>query len=610
MNRLSIIIVLIFSLISNSCEKEESPRVKFTNITDGLSIEKGKKQMIQAEIHDPDGVIVEANLYLNEVGVCPLEFPYEYELDTRNLIVGQHKLKLIAIDDDGNKKADRKTINIVKGVPVISTAEVVNYSATTAILGGVIENEDLLTISEKGVYLSKYSDPLQNGTKIVIADSSLQFSTEVTDLEAGTKYYVSAFAKNDKGESTGEEKSFVTSRGIRPVCKIITPVDSANIGRGEIVDIFVNAEDPDGNNLEVRYLLNANGIESMNTYPYKFKWNTDGYPDGDYYINVIAKDAQGLEKEDEVMVTLSVGKPIVKTNAVENISLTSAIVGGEILSNGGSGIIEAGVYYYEANDPEEKITILKFDIRDMSFSGTMTGLATNTNYVYKAYAANGEGLSFGEEKIFKTLGNEMGTFTDTRDNREYSWVRIGNQTWMAENLAYLPSVDPPDDASRIFPRYYIYNYHGNNVSEAKGTSSYQEYGVLYNWIAALNVCPAGWHLPTDDEWKTLEMTLGMSKIAAGNAGWRGGIEGRLMKAQEGWKNQGNGNNVSDFSAIPGGYRLADSTFKYQGIYSNWWTSKEFSTTNSWSRYLYYNHNGVNRITFHKEYGFSVRCIKD
>lgn len=113
---------------------------------------------------------------------------------------------------------------------------------------------------------------------------------------------------------------------------------------------------------------------------------------------------------------------------------------------------------------------------------------------------------------------------DPRDNHEYKIVTIGEQIWMAENLAYLPSVSKPEDAATSDgdPLYFVFNYDGKDVNAAKATKEYKTYGVLYNWYAAMNqknatggnadaipsgiqgICPNGWHLPSKAEWKKLE----------------------------------------------------------------------------------------------------------
>jgi hypothetical protein len=115
-----------------------------------------------------------------------------------------------------------------------------------------------------------------------------------------------------------------------------------------------------------------------------------------------------------------------------------------------------------------------------------------------------------EDEEFIDIIETSGTFIDSRDNHEYQWVKIGNQIWMAENLAYLPSVNHIKPDSTNLPHYYIYGYDGTNVNEAKSTPNYAVYGVLYDWEAALNASPVGWHLPSDAEWKQLEIDLGIT----------------------------------------------------------------------------------------------------
>jgi len=126
----------------------------------------------------------------------------------------------------------------------------------------------------------------------------------------------------------------------------------------------------------------------------------------------------------------------------------------------------------------------------------------------------------------------FGNFTDSRDSRVYKTIQIGTQTWMAENLAYLPSVSPPGPGSFTVPYYYVYSYSGNDVNAAKATSYYNKYGVLYNWPAAMNgaassnanpsgvqgCCPQGWHLPSLDEWRVLENYLIYKGYGYGGSG--------------------------------------------------------------------------------------------
>ncbi|NLE35291.1 MAG: hypothetical protein GX622_09320 [Bacteroidales bacterium] len=211
---------------------------------------------------------------------------------------------------------------------------------------------------------------------------------------------------------------------------------------------------------------------------------------------------------------------------------------------------------------------------------------------------------------------EINTFTDSRDSKQYKWVKIGTQTWMAENLAYLPSVNSPSDESSSDPRYYVEAYAGTNVADARATDNYKVYGVLYNWPAASAACPTGWHLPSDDEWKVLEIYLGMSQSEADEIGGldRGTDEGSKLAGNSSLWDPGllksNASfGSSGFQALPGGF-LYTGSFSGTGRYGKWWSSTLYYSRVI-DRALYYSnaHSGRGDES-HKEYGYSIRCIKD
>jgi len=202
-----------------------------------------------------------------------------------------------------------------------------------------------------------------------------------------------------------------------------------------------------------------------------------------------------------------------------------------------------------------------------------------------------------------TTPNEIGTFTDSRDGHIYNWVKIGTQVWMAENLAYLPSVSPSNQGSQTAPYYYVYEYQGTDVAAANKNANYTTYGVLYNWPAARTACPPGWHLPGDDEWTALTNFLGGIVVAGGKMKETGTAH---------WLSPNTGaTNESGFSALPGGFRNESyGSFINVGEYCMWWSSKEYYSSWAWNRYLYYNTADVIRLDYHKAYGFSVRCVRD
>ncbi len=206
--------------------------------------------------------------------------------------------------------------------------------------------------------------------------------------------------------------------------------------------------------------------------------------------------------------------------------------------------------------------------------------------------------------------SETGTLTDSRDHSTYQTVKIGEQWWMAENLAYLPFVSPSLIEAYDNSYCYIYGYQDTCIRKAKATYNFDTYGVLYNWKAAIDACPEGWHLPSDEEWKQLEMYLGMNYREVDGTGWRGTDEGWKLKSEANWYNNGNGNNESGFSALPGGYRYHDGRFYACGDGGIWWSATEGGSLRAWYRTLEYDKQNVHRHLTNKENGFSIRCLRD
>ncbi len=202
-------------------------------------------------------------------------------------------------------------------------------------------------------------------------------------------------------------------------------------------------------------------------------------------------------------------------------------------------------------------------------------------------------------------GCNFSTITDPRDGQVYKTVQIGNQTWFAENLRYSGSISQVSDSTQWVDIWWTSSgqpawcYYNNNVTN--GVS----YGKLYNWYAvnSSNVCPAGWHVPTDAEWTTLTDYLGGTSVAGGK-----------MKATLGWYSPNtNATNESCFLGTPGGIRSnCCSPTDYYGLgnIGYWWSITQGSSTDAFARGLSYLDGNVVRDDYPKGYGFSVRCIKD
>lgn len=191
------------------------------------------------------------------------------------------------------------------------------------------------------------------------------------------------------------------------------------------------------------------------------------------------------------------------------------------------------------------------------------------------------------------------------DGNSYKTVTIGTQVWMAENLRTThystgePIPEMKDDSvwAEISTGAYCIN---NNDKNNSGI-----YGYLYNWYVVPNarkLCPAGWHVPSANDWKKLETSLG----GAGSAG------GKMKEAgTTRWAGPNSeADNSSKFNGLPGGSRNSDGTFNVPGENGHWWTTTEFSTTTAWRRQLYNNAGFIDNVYALKNEGFSIRCVKD
>jgi len=175
--------------------------------------------------------------------------------------------------------------------------------------------------------------------------------------------------------------------------------------------------------------------------------------------------------------------------------------------------------------------------------------------------------------------NETGSFIDSRDNKKYTTVTIGDQTWMSQNLDY--------QCEGSF-------YYKNSSRNANF------YGRLYTFEAALDACPDGWHLPSDEEWKELEIFLGMPERIANESDWRGTDQGKQLSVK----------GKQGFNVMMGGYRNIGGNFGEMGEICTFWTSSSHSDNYAWGRGFELNRDKISRRTFGKTYGFSVRCLKD
>ena len=211
------------------------------------------------------------------------------------------------------------------------------------------------------------------------------------------------------------------------------------------------------------------------------------------------------------------------------------------------------------------------------------------------------GWSITEESLEFVCGDSV-----SYQGYDYATVLIGDQCWFAENLRN----ELYQNGDTIQQGLDDWNSTLSGVMDFYGVGNY---GGYYNWYAvndARGLCPNGWHVPTDEEWMTLEMTLGMDESEANDTGYRGTDQGTQMKTDYGWSSDGNGTNSSGFSAVAAGARLPlGPLFSSPGQSASWWSSSA-NGSDAWRRQLGSIFETVNRGSIGPEYGFSVRCVRD
>jgi uncharacterized protein (TIGR02145 family) len=294
--------------------------------------------------------------------------------------------------------------------------------------------------------------------------------------------------------------------------------------------------------------------------------------------------------------------PTVTTVSVSAIAQTSAVSGGNVTNNGGDEVTARGVCWSTAQNPTTADSKTTDGSGNGSFISSITGLSDGTTYYVRAYATNSEGTSYGEEISFIT------SITDF-DGNVYQTVKIGTQVWMKENLRTtkyrygfaIPNLTNLTDwASATSGAYCWYD---NNITNKN------IYGALYNWYAAStgNLCPIGWHVPTDAEWTTLITFLGGETVAGGKLKEAGITH---------WASPNTGaTNKSGFTALPGACRFAGTALDpegFAGIKSGgiWWSASEYDATNAWASSVIFNDSKSFKGYLSKNIGNSVRCIKN
>jgi uncharacterized protein (TIGR02145 family) len=343
-------------------------------------------------------------------------------------------------------------------------------------------------------------------------------------------------------------------------------------------------------------------LEKSKTYYWKFSaLDTCGHgcSAGIYSFTIIP--------DTSLPYVVTIPDPVIMGNSVS--------VGGNVIYTGLSPLTDIGIYYGKQTEPEKTGIKVSLDCKPGQFYHLLENLDEKTQYYVKAFASNTYGSYYANEISFKTEAFLTSDSISDIVGNKYGTIKIGNQIWMSENLR----TTRLNDSS---PISFIYDSMAwNNTLNLNqfatwlyNDSTYKlKYGAIYNGyiVNSGKLCPSGWHVPTDNEWKALEMQIGMTNTDASEINIRGTDQGLILKSKTEWLEQGNGFNSVKFGGFPGGMRFPSGSFGEAGTIGQWWSSTKASNYDFlWSRSLLFNASGVSRTLIQMQYGCSVRCIKD
>ncbi|MDY6325690.1 MAG: FISUMP domain-containing protein [Bacteroidales bacterium] len=576
-------------------------------------------------------------------------------------------------------------------LPTVITSAVTEITENSALCGGTVTDEGSNAVTGRGVCWGTSHNPTINDSLTTEGSGIGSFTSNITELESSTTYYVRAYATNDVGTAYGQEIAFTTLTANRIVVSFdgmtwetsnLIAINHTNQGYITIIIEKTQGCSNDNSDIYIKgrirssvgtwnhgttgdYLIYRDPSCIYTDYsgeygePLITYWNCQAEPSS-FVENIIDLNMNTLKisgtlstdvysymeslvypHTEPLIITMENARwiwiPEVFTDSVSNITNGSAICGGNVTSEGG-GLIARGVCWSSSQNPTTADNHTSNGIGSGEFTSTLTGLVNGASYYVRAYAISNERTVYGEQRKFVTVNPNDGqpcinepTVVDI-DNNSYSTVQIGNQCWMKENLRttrYADGTIIPLDSTEnyiVSCRYAPDNEIGNVAI----------YGYLYNWPAVMygenssntnpsgvqGICPTGWHVPSDAEWKQLTYYVGFfSDYLCSNANlYNRKPIAKALASVSYWPDistcsdtclvacNTSTNNITGFSAIPAGY-FSPCAFFSVGHESGFWSTTEIYSS-AYHRSLMSGSPCVDDMSAPKANAYSVRCLRD
>ena len=323
-------------------------------------------------------------------------------------------VRAYATNSKGTAYGNQITFKTLTTTPTVVTNAASNITATSATVGGNVTNDGGANVTARGICYSTSANPTIEGDKVASGSGIGEFECNITGLAFNTKYYARAYATNANGTVYGEEVTFTTLASMGTLTTSAASnitVTSATVGGNITSDggaeitargvCYSTTENP---TIEDTKVASGSGVGEFSCNLTGLTFNTT------YYVRAYATNSKGTAYGNQITFKTLTTTPTVVTNEASNITATSATVGGNVTSDGGSAITARGICYSTKATPtidDQKVTSTG---TTGTYSCTLEGLSVATTYYARAYATNANGTVYGEEVTFTTLAS-MGTLT-------------------------------------------------------------------------------------------------------------------------------------------------------------------------------------------------------